>query len=153
MNKVIQDLKEILENKREELTKAIEQEIQAKIDKGFTYNNKMFTVDKESEEYKELATQKELNDSEIDELEQKKEELTLEWNFENIKNELNMKMTEEQEKIPVLDEKIEEIKTKIQENDAIKEWNHFYGETEFEEEDTKKMTEELQSLLDRKSVV
>ncbi len=152
MNKAIQDIKEILENrnKNEELTKTIDQEIHAKVDKGFTYNNKMFAKDKESEEYKELASQKELNDNEIDKLEQKKKELTVEWGLAGVRNELSVKIKEEQEEISVLDEKIEEMRTRIHENDAIKNWNHFYEDTEFEEEDTKKMVEELKPLLEEK---
>lgn len=154
VKKAMEELKEVIEIKEnnDKQSEIIDKEIKVKVDEGFKYNNKMFAMDKESEKYQKLNAQKLENDKGIEELNQRKEELRLEWvkGIANIRNELNEDIKIEQSKMDSLDKKIEEIRTKIHENDSIRNWNIMYEDAEFEEEDTAKMVEELKPLLKEK---
>lgn len=154
VKKAMEELKEVIEIKEnnDKQSEIIDKEIKVKVDEGFKYNNKMFAMDVESEEYQKLNAQKLENDKGIEELNQRKEELRLEWvkGIANIRNELNADIKAEQDKIDILDKKIEGMRTKIHENDSIRNWNIMYEDAEFEEEDTAKMVEELKPLLKEK---
>lgn len=158
VEKEVKELKRVLDirDKNEIEIERINEEIKEKVDKGFEYNNKMFALDRKSEKYERLSEQKDINDKKIEELNQKKESLTIEWwrGLASIRNELNEQIKINESQINELDIKIEKLRTKLQENDAIDTWNSFFDESiEDKQFNKEEIIEELKKLLKDKEIL